>query len=195
MAIDVNVVVLEQPYGNPGSFGEPLGIYSGAADLAGDATGGTIQLAFVPRNPFTTAGLPDARREFVYFTDGVSLRILDSIGPGSIRAEYRTHWARANAAIGNNSRHIISSTPINIDGEWTSRDPLYHDYIARFPQFWSSDNLGGQDIDLVFFRIEINENGATYELRCWGRYYDKQILANRAFGRLIQPPAITQFPL
>jgi len=34
---------------------------------------------------------------------------------------------------------------------------------------------------------------ANYRIEIMGRYYDKQVLSNRAFGRLIAPEAVSQF--
>ena len=51
MAIQATVALLEQPYGNPGSLGEPLGLWSGDANVLGDATGGDIAAYLECRSP------------------------------------------------------------------------------------------------------------------------------------------------
>jgi len=193
VTISVQIIVLEQPYGNPGSIGEPLGIWSGAVDVAGDAGGGFVVIQFQPRNPTTTPTLPDARREFVYFCDGATMLVLGSITPDDMRVEYQTHWARANVVLATPSQHILNSNPLNIASQFAPNQPIYDSYISRFPMFWDAQELGLANNDLVVCRFESNDLLSNFRARCWGRYYDRQILANRAFGRLISPPAISQF--
>lgn len=185
--------MLEQPYGNPGSLGEPLGIWSGAADVAGDATGGFVSISFEPRNPVLTPTLDDARRQYVYFADGVSIVVPSSLDVGFMSASYETHWARANVAITLGSRWIMSAQSINIGNTRTSLQPLHAPEISRFPMYWDPQDLDGVENRMVTLRIQTNDILALYQGKAWGRYYDRQILANRAFSRLVSPAAISQF--
>jgi len=41
--------------------------------------------------------------------------------------------------------------------------------------------------------LQLNVDNNESEFSCYGPYYDRQILANRGFGRLVSPPAISQF--
>jgi len=194
MTIAVDIVILEQPYGNPGSLGEPLGLWYGEANVQGDGTGGFVAVQFVPRNAQTTPTLPDARRQYVYFCDGALATSFGTVSPGDISVQYGTHWARANASLTERFRHIFAAQVLQISTSFIPRTPIFQAYVSRLPMFWTDRELIlGSLIDLVTIRYETNDALNIYNARCYGRYYDKQILANRAFGRLVSPPAISQF--
>ncbi len=192
MSVTDNVQIVQQAYGNPGSLGEPLGLWLGEAQLTGDATGGFVALAFEPQLPPRTP--IDARRQFVYFTDGVDLQVLAPEDAGNVSCEYFAHWARANAALNFRFHPRMASRLTLVNGVWSPATPLYEEFIHRFPQFWDTHELGDSPLHaLVNFRVENNINLRVYDFRAYGRYYDKQILGNRGFGRLIAPAAISQF--
>ena len=194
MSIAVTIVVLEQPYGNPGSLGEPLGIFMGEVNIAGDGSGGFVEVRWVPQNILDTPPLPDKRLEHVYFVDGGAMQTLGAVSSGVFVVSYETHWARANVAIVNRFAHRFAARPQLENAITTPLDPIYADYVSRFPIFWERSELGlGSLTEMSTMRWEANTIAQTFTARIYGRFYDRQVLANRAFGRLISPPAISQF--
>ena len=192
LSIDLTVVVLNQPYGNPGSLGEPLGMWSGVAPVGGDATGGFTRVTFVPQNPTTTPLLEDQRRQYVWFVDGAS----HHEGPGDpifVSVEVFTHWARPNAALAMPALYqkvIDESATIS---QFRPRENLIPPPVQRLPLFWDTQELAGTNNQLVVLAVNTNVNNNEAEYSVYGRYYDRQILANRGFSRLVSPPAISQF--
>jgi len=191
VSIEVDVVVLNQPYGNPGSLGEPLGLWTGRATVTGDASGGDIQLRFVPQNPTDTPTLPDQRRQFVWFIDAAG--ILAAGVSGNMSARIQTHWARPNAALPNPLDMAKSNGPL-FDGLLTvPSEPLIPAAWQRIPIFWDTQGLVADNNVLVHLQVQTNTDLASYTFSAYGRYYDRQILANRAFSRLVSPSAVSQF--
>jgi len=192
VSIDVTVVVLNQPYGNPGSLGEPLGIFSGVAPISGDATGGFTRVTFVPQNPTTTPTLDDHRRRYVWFLDGATVH--DGSGdPFFASLEVFTHWARPNVALAVPAVYQRVTDLRNTAGQFKPEEPLWQPPLERLPIFWDTQELAGTNNQICVLVLSTNINANEAEFSCYGRYYDRQILANRGFGRLIQPPAVSQF--
>jgi len=182
------VVVGEFAYGNPESVGEPLGLWGGQALQTGDASGGFVQLSFVPANPTDTPTLDDRRRQYVYFIDGATM--FASTDPGVLMAETQMHFARANAAITPPVRLPIarnalqgSANQFSADGELLPRG------VQRWPIFWDTQELAGTSNIIVVLVALTNTLATLYRSFAWGRYYDRQILSNRAFGRLVAEPS------
>jgi len=192
MSLASDVVILNQPYGNPGSLGEPLGIWSGRATVVGDPSGGDIELRFVPQNPATTPLLDDQRLQFVWFVDGANITASGS-GIGNLGCKVSFHWARANVAVSPPAevQQIRASAADGLHG--TSLGTLLPRDVSRIPVFWDTQELAVGGPSIVHLQVENNINLLTYNFSAFGRYYDKQILSNRAFGRLIQPAAVSQF--
>jgi len=172
------------PYGNPASLGEPLGIWTGEANVTGDASGGFIQVSFAA----AVAPLPDERRQYIFFCDGLSLSA--TTDPGSISGAILTHWARANSALGDRFRHQISRPSLNAGGGFFPQGPLMETYMTRMPIFFDEVSIGVSEVRLIQLNAETNTLATVYLARAYGRYYDRQILSNRSFGRLISPPPI-----
>jgi len=195
VSIGVEIVVLEQPYGNPGSLGEPLGLWMGTAVIAGDMSGGAVELGWVPQNPLITPLLSDKRREHVYFCDGGSMQTLGSTSPGEHVVSYETHWAPANVALPQQFAYRFIGSTITQGTVHQPREPIYADYVARMPIFWEASQLGLiSQSKLATMTWEVNNVANSYRALIYGRYYDRQILANRAFSRLVSPPAVSQWP-
>jgi len=192
LTIDVRVVLLNQPYGNPGSLGEPLGIFSGAAAIGGDATGGFTRVTFVPQNPTETPTLPDHRRQYVWFLDGVTVHDGPTT-PSSMVFEVFTHWARANVALAVPAVYQIVKVSGGAAGQFFPNGEVLTPAISRLPIFWDTQELAGTNNQIVRITLQNNINNNESEFSCYGRYYDRQLLANRGFGRSVQPPAISQF--
>lgn len=192
MTIDVNIVVLLQPYGNPGSLGEPLGIFSGSAAVGGDATGGFTRVTFVPQNPADTPLLADQREAYVFFLDGATFH--DGSGtPGVGSIEVFTHWARPNVALAVPAQWQVAFQTADNAGQFKPTGTLLPAAVSRLPIFWDSQELGQANNQIVRLTLEANVNNNESEWSCYGRYYDKQVLSNRAFGRLVAPEAVSQF--
>jgi len=192
VAIAVTVIVLNQPYGNPGSLGEPLGIWSGVAIVGGDATGGGVTVTFEPQNPTTTPTLDDHRRQYVWFLDSCTHH--EGPGdPGIGLVEIRPHWARPNFAIANPPVYSVSYDMLSVQSQRHPVAVRLEPAISRLPIFWDTQELAGTSNALLTMRVSTNVNNNEAEYSCYGRYYDRQILSNRGFGRLIAPPAVSQF--
>lgn len=192
MAISNDIVVLQVPYGNPGSLGEPLGIWIGTASVVGDASGGDIETRFVPQNPSTTPLLDDQRRQYVWFIDAAGIHS-NGGAIGNLSARLQTHWARPNAALASPLQVVIVRDSLD-DGLITGPDGLLIPQAwQRIPIFWDTQELASGNNVLVHLQIENNVNTIGYTLSAYGRYYDRQILSNRGFGRLISPEAVSQF--
>ncbi len=195
MAISVRIVVANTAYGNPASLGEPLGIWSGQVDVTGDASGGTVTVIFVPQNPSDTPTLNDQRREFVYFLDNVSFRI-GAGDPGNVSCQVISHFARSNVALGNPFATAVSSPTLTDGAEFMPSGPLVDPQTLRQPLFWGSQALADSASaiqNMVVLRAENNVLATIYVFRAYGRYYDRQVVANRSFGRLIAPPPVAPF--
>lgn len=192
MSVTNTVVVGEQAYGNPGSVGEPLGLWVGTADQTGDASGGIVQLSFVPQNPADTPTLTDRRRQYVYFIDGATMFV--NSDPGVLMAEVQMHTFRPNAAIGPPIRMPIARNALQGSTNQFSPDgDLLPAGSNRWPIFWDSQELASTNNIIVVLVALTNTDTSIYRSRAWGRFYDRQVLSNRAFGRLISPEAVSQF--
>lgn len=191
MSIVGRVVVGNFPYGNPGSLGEPLGIWTGEQDLTGDASGGFVVASFIPQNPTDTPTLPDQRRQYVYFVDGVGISA--NTDPGNLGVDIFAHWARSNSALTNRFTHQLHRDAITDGSTFAPSGPLMQDYMRRTPIFWDTQELAANSDIIVTLHAQTNTLATVYQARCYGRYYDRQVLSNRAFGRLISPVAQSQF--
>ena len=192
MTIAVDIIVLNVPYGNPGSLGEPLGLWTGRTNVTGDASGGFIQVRFEPQNPTTTPTLDDQRRQYVWFIDAAGI-ISDAAGAGNMMSRIQTHWARPNSALSN-----PLDMPKNVDSVSDGQnnapiEPLIPAAWQRIPIFWDTQELAAGGNTLLELQVENNVDLANYTFSAYGRYYDRQILSNRGFGRLISPVAMSQF--
>lgn len=192
MSISNFITVLQVPYGNPGSLGEPLGIWTGRSSVTGDASGGFLQIIFVPQNTVTTPTLDDQRLQYVWFLDAAGI-ISDAAGAGNMMSRLQTHWARPNSALTNplDMMKVVDSLS---DGQNNAPvEPLVPSAWQRTPIFFDTQELAAGSITLVELQIENNVDLSNNTFSAYGRYYDKQILGNRGFGRLISPPAVSQF--
>ena len=191
MALAADVVVLQVPYGNPGSLGEPLGLWTGRALVVGDGSGGDVELRFLPQNPGTTPTLPDQRLQYVWFLDGAGIHA--DLTPGNVSVGLATHWARSNSAL-DSPLSMVVVRDTQTDGlRFAPIDDLVPEAWKRVPIFWDTQELVSGSSVLVHLQAQTNTNTANYTFSAYGRYYDKQILSNRSFGRLISPPAVSQF--
>ena len=191
MSVIATVITANFPLGNPGSVGEPLGQVVGEADVTGDATGGTVILTFNPQNPTDTPGLSDQRREHIYFID--DLNLVCTADPGFVSAQAFSHGDRANTALATRHRYTRVSDYLSNGSLFLPEDPLWSPELARAPFFWRPQELLGGFNTWIQFQCTANVDAATYVFRLIGRYYDKSVLANRGFGRLISPEAVSQF--
>jgi hypothetical protein len=191
VAIANDIVVLQVPYGNPGSVGEPLGIWTGKATVVGDASGGDIETRFVPQNPTTTPTLDDQREQYVWFIDAAGV-LADGV-LGNVGARIQPHWARSNAALNPPVDYAVV-VPTLTDGLiLAAAVPLIRPEWQRVPIFWTPENIASGNSVLVHLQAQTNTLAVNYTFSAHGRYYDRQILSNRAFGRLISPVAMSQF--
>lgn len=191
MSIANDIVVLQVPYGNPGSLGEPLGIWTGKATVVGDASGGDIETRFVPQNPSTTPTLDDQREQYVWFVDGAG--VLADATPGNVGVRINPHWARSNAALTPPVDYAIVVATLTDGLVFAAAVPLIRPEWQRIPIFWAPRELAAGNSVLVHLQAQTNTLAVNYTFSVHGRYYDKQILGNRGFGRLISPAAVSQF--
>jgi len=191
IAVDINVLLA--PYGNPGSVGEPLGLLVGTVVIVGDASGGFVQVTWVVQNPTNNPTLQDQRLQYVFFVDDIRSTV-DAAGTGNIEALVFSHMDRANSALGPPFTHREVNGSVNgAAGVRTNTNPWLQGLTSRLPIFWAprelADNLG----NIAEVNFGTNVDMANYRIEIMGRYYDKQVLSNRAFGRLIAPEAVSQF--
>jgi len=191
MSISNDIVVLQAPYGNPGSLGEPLGIWTGKSTVVGDASGGHVQVRFVPQNPTTTPTLDDQREQYVWFVTAAG--IIGGSQPGNLLSRIQPHWARSNAALSPPVDYGIVVDSLEAGTGFFPGIPLIPLEWQRIPIFWAPRELAAGNNVLVDLVAETNTLAANYTFSAHGQYYDKQILGNRGFGRLIAHPAISQF--
>jgi len=167
-------------------------VFSGVAPVGGDATGGFTRVTFVPQNPATTPTLPDQRRQYVWFLDGATVHG----GPGDfgqIRFQVFTHWARPNAALAMPPLIDVIQARGDIGFQKAPARPPLPTAVSRLPIFWDTQELAASNNQIISITVQSNVNNDELEFSCYGRYYDRQILANRSFSRLISPAAISQF--
>lgn len=186
-----NVMVGEFPYGNPGSLGEPLGMWFGEQDITGDGTGGVVIASFMVRNPTDTPTLADARREYCYFIDAIDAQC--TLDPGNISAHAFTHNARANVALVTRQRHGIIRATLTNGTLFVPTGKLWGPGLRQEPFFWEPQELLGAFNTWIQIQCSTNTNLGEYFFRVKGRYYDIGVTQQRAFGRLISPPALSQF--
>lgn len=195
VVINVRVVLGNIAYGNPASLGEPLGLWTGQALVTGDATGGSVTLIFITQNPTDTPTLNDQRREFCWFIDNVSIRATPA-DPGNVSCQVLSHFARSNVVLPIPFGTAVSRT-VQGDGlDFIPTGPLLEPQTLRQPLFWDTQELAdasGPTQNLIVLRAQLNVLANTYAFRAYGRYYDRQVLANRSFGRLIAPPPVAPF--
>lgn len=192
MAISVVIITANFPLGNPGSLGEPLGQVVGEAEVTGDASGGAVTVTFNPQNPTDTPTLDDQRREHVYFID--ALDVVATSNPGNASIQAFSHGDRSNTAL--LSRHRYTTVVDFLDngsGLFLPDRPIWPIERQRAPFFWQPQELAVGANQWVEFKFGVNTLNTTYLCRLIGRFYDRQILGNRGFGRLISPPSVSQF--
>ena len=192
MAIAVVVNVGLFPYGNPGAPGEPLGLLGGTVVVTGDASGGTVQVGWVVQNPTTNPTLPDQRLQYIFFVD--DMRTTADGNPNDIDISVFTHFDRPNVALGPPFTHReTSGTNLGAFGLFTNTSPWLDGRTSRMPIFWSPRELADNIGNIAEVNFETNTNLASYRAEILGRYYDRQLLSQRGFGRLIAPTALSQF--
>lgn len=188
MTLAVQIVVGNFPYGNPASLGEPLGLWMGDANVTGDATGGFLAINFVPQNPTDTPTLADQRRQYIYFCDG--LQLVSAADPGNVEGRVNTHWARSNSALLDRFEDDVVRDMLAVRGIFVPDGSLISRQAHRMPIFWDTEELVSGTNGLCSVFAENNLNANLYRARCYGRYYDRQLLSNRSFGRLVSPPPV-----
>lgn len=191
MSVSVVVNVRLFPYGNPRSVGEPLGLYAGTSEVVGDASGGFVSIKFEPLNPTTNPTDDDQRRQYLFFVDGVSMQ---SNTTGNFTCRLLMHMALANIALGPPFTHKRTRAPLaDGTGLFLPDGPLIDERMTRTPIFWDTQQLAGIVNQIVQLTAENNVLAASYRFEVYGRYYRREVLSNRAFGRLVSPVAISQF--
>lgn len=190
MSVSGTIIVGEFPAGNPGSVGEPLGLWNAQATLTGDASGGFVNANFEPQNPTTTPALPDHRLRYLYFVDGVRATASTA---GNAMAIVIMHMERSNSGLANPFAHRRAvQTIADGTGLFIPSRPLLDPQLTRMPLYWRPQELLAENILLQLF-WENNVLAATYRFDCYGRYYDLAVVGQRGFGRLISPAAVSQF--
>ena len=168
-----------------------MGLFLGQGVQTGDGTGGNVEVAFRPQNPTDTPTLADQRLQYIYFVDGVQMSANQD--PGNAFARIVLHMARANVAIAPPFQHLQAFDMIDDGLAFSPTRPPIADHWTRTPVFWDPQELLSGNNNIVQLGYENNVNLAAYTSAVFGRYYGRQVLGNRAFGRLISPAAISQF--
>jgi hypothetical protein len=150
----------------------------------------TIQV--VPQNPTDTPTLEDQRRQYVYFVDGMNLSTNADVG--NMVGDIFTHTARSNVLLTPPFEEMIVRRGLDRGGAiFAPEGPLMSDGAHRYPIFWDTQELAGVQNQICVIGAQNNVLAVQYRMRAFGRYYDRQVLSNRSFGRLISPPPIVPF--
>lgn len=178
MTIAVFAAIAELPAGVPGRIGDPLGVFGGESNVLGDATGGSLTLAFmVPNfpNPLELAR--------VYVIDWVSAEADDLVDFGALRVAVVHHHELANVTLDNTRTHIVPADLTAVVRVAQTAD--LQRWLSAMPVWWRRD-LGGTDGERMFVRLSVGVNnlGQTIRFRVGGRYYDARVLATRDFWGL-----------
>lgn len=148
-----------------------------------------MNISFTPQ---VGPALPDERLQYVYFIDGAVVQ--GSTNPGNLTCRVRTHAARANTALDDRFFHSVSATSLDIgQGSFGPSRPLIAEYMTRTPIFWDTQELAIGGTTIVDLFAQVNTLATLYLFRAYGRYYDRQVLSNRSFGRLVSPPPVAPF--
>jgi len=192
VAVSGRVVAGIFAYGNPASVGEPLGLFHGQAQLTGDVTGTQVSVSFELQNPSLTPTLSDQRREYVLFIDGVEMTSDADAGNWSVRGAM--HLARSNVALAPVQMRRAGTVMVdNGSSVFIPDEVLWPAEWQRMPIFWDTQELAVGQQDFLTLQFENNVNNQVYDFACYGRYYDRQLLSNRSFGRLVSPPPVAPF--
>lgn len=193
MTVAVTINVLLTPEGNPGSVGEPLGHLVGTVVVVGDASGGFLQVGWVVQNPTNNPTLPDQRLGNLFFIDDVRTTVNQN--PGNADLNIFTHGDRPNVALGPPFTHReVNDFIVGANGVFSNAGPwLPNGATSRLPIFWNPRELADNIGNIAEVNFQTNVDLASYRVEIFGRYYDKSVLSNRAYGRLISPVALSQF--
>lgn len=190
VAVVVNVGLF--PYGNPGAPGEPLGILAGTTVVTGDATGGFVQVSWVVQNPTTNPTLRDQRLEYIFFVDDIRTSV--GSDPGNADVAVFAHFDRPNITLGPPFTHReVSDFIVAGSGLFGNVEPWLQGRTSRMPIFWAPRELADNIGNIAEVNFQTNVDTAGYRVEILGRYYDRQLLSQRGFGRLIADPALSQF--
>lgn len=175
MAVSVDVEVAEIPAGIPARLADPVGIWTGQADVTGDATGTFVALAWDVDATST--------RRFVYVIDTMSVTATTASDVGNCRVTVRNRMALANVNLDATREAVVDFAVA--DGDRQVADfHLLKDFMRSFPIFWQRDFGGVQIVRTV---IQNNIDTVVYTFRIGGRFWDARILGSRDFQALWRP--------
>jgi len=160
--------------GVPARMADPLGVWSGEAQVTGDAGGGTLGHRFtVPSG---------GEQRFVFVIDHVMTSKDSATAGGDILIRVQHHHELANQTL-DNSRLTVGPTRVVATHVFQASD--VDRWLKTYPVWWRRD-FGGTVAERELVRITwgTNVDGDVHEIRASGRFYDARILASRDFWTL-----------
>jgi len=153
---------------------DPVAIFSGEADVTGDASGGNLAHTFT-----ITSGL---ERKYVYLIDWASFHTNLTTG-GALDMVVYHHHELANITL--NQRRVASFETIAIALGFGHEEAGKIGFLNAFPIWWRRE-FGGTDIEraLLTQRVEANVDLSVNAFRIGGRVFDARILASPDFWHL-----------
>lgn len=174
MAIATFSEVAEIGVGGSSRLAEPVAIFSGEADVTGDATAGNLAHTFTIR-----AG---NERRYVYLIDYASFHTnLTTAGAKNLRIFQ--HHELANIAL--DGRRVAAWETFQSGLGFQHEEQGLWDFLHAFPIWWKRD-FGGTDLEraLLETRVEANVDTSINTFRIAGRVFDARILASPDFWHL-----------
>lgn len=175
MSVGTFSAVIEIAVGAPLSLADPLGIWSGEANVTGDLTGGIIEHGFMADD--------GNQLKYVYLTDWLSLLTDTTVDPGEAFARIVHHHELANITLDNNRFTTVPTRQSR-----TNRIAEMHtltEWLHAAPVYWRREtaNVDAQRM-IVALGFLTNNNGQISQPRAGGRFWDARILSSPAFWRV-----------
>ena len=169
------------PVGHPLKLADPMGVWTGEANVTGDASGGVIGHSFVVPT--------DAERRFVFTIDWVTMVTDTAVDPGNALIVVHQHHELANVTLDDERRAIVDT--LLTAANFTAQFHLLTDWLSRHPIWWRRD-FGGTQAERRLLQLVFGTNNNTQIIqpRAGGRFFDARILASPDFARLL-PGGVT----
>ena len=153
---------------------DPVAVFSGEADLTGDASGGNLSHTF--------QATPGQERKYVYLIDWATVHTnLTTAGALAIRVFH--HHELANITLDNRRVAAFETLQTALGFQHDEAGKLA--FLNAFPVWWRRD-FGGTDFEraIISQTLEANVDGSLNQFRVGGRVFDARILSSPDFWHL-----------
>jgi len=171
-----NIALL--PVSGGASLIDPVAIWSGEANVTGDASGDPLEHSFQ---------IPDGdQRKFVLVIDSISGITSTAVDPGNWRVEVQHRHELANIAL-DNSRFISGLTRSTSGNQVIESTSNLTAWLRSYPIWWRR-LFANVDAERAFLTVGFttNNNTQVYQIRAMGRAFDARILASPVFWELFR---------